>query len=427
MTPLHIVMVGVPAHGHMNPHLPVLAELVARGHRVEVTTPAGFAPAVAATGATVVPVTSVLPDEDRGETWPDDPVAGMARFLDEGIHVLPQVRAALADDRPDVLIGDIGSYPARVLAHQWSRPFVQLSPTYVAWESYEKDMAEVLDGLRAVPGYAAYQERFAAWLAAEDVPLEVDAFTGRPPRSVVLVPRAMQPHADDVDPRRYTFVGPALAVRAHQDEWPVPDRPVLLVSLGSAYSAPPGVLPRLPRRLRRPRPGRRREGRPGGGPGRAGPGAAQRVGAPLGAAAVGTGARVGVRHPRGDGRLLGGAVARRPDGGRAPGGGPVRQRRPARRARCGPPAGRRRHSRRAARGGRRAGVVAARSPPAARRCARSSDRRAVRQAPPTSSKPRPPPRNRRRGRCRQSRCSRRRRSCSSSTSSGRSCSPWTGR
>jgi MGT family glycosyltransferase len=49
----------------------------------------------------------------------------------------------------------------------------------------------------------------------------------------------MQPHADDVDPRRYTFVGPALATRAHQDEWPVPDRPVLLVSLGSAYSAPP--------------------------------------------------------------------------------------------------------------------------------------------------------------------------------------------
>ncbi len=238
MTLLHIVMIGVPAHGHMNPHLPVLAELVARGHRVEVTTPSGFAPAVAATGATVVPVTSVLPDEDRGETWPDDPVAGMARFLDEGIHVLPQARRAFADDRPDVFIGDIGAYPARVLAHQWSRPFVQLSPTYVAWEGYEHDMAEVLNGLRAASGYAAYHERFGAWLDAEDVPVQVDTFAGRPPRSVVLVPHAMQPHADDVDPRRYTFVGPALAVRADQDRWPVPKRPVLLVSLGSAYSAP---------------------------------------------------------------------------------------------------------------------------------------------------------------------------------------------
>jgi macrolide glycosyltransferase len=239
MDALHIVVIGVAAHGHMNPHLPVLAELVARGHRVEVTTPPAFAASVAATGATVVPVTSVLPDEDRGETWPEDPVAGMARFLDEGVHVLPQARTAFDGDRPDVLLGDIGAYPARVLAHQWSRPLVQLSPTYVAWEGYEQDMADVLDGLRAAPGYAAYHERFGAWLAAEGVPVGVDAFTGRPPRSVVLVPRAMQPHADDVDPRRYTFVGPALAARAHEERWPVPDRPVLLVSLGSAYSAPP--------------------------------------------------------------------------------------------------------------------------------------------------------------------------------------------
>ena len=381
-------MIGVPAHGHMNPHLPVLAELVARGHRVEVTTPSGFAPAVAGTGATVVPVTSVLPDEDRGETWPDDPVAGMARFLDEGVHVLPQARAAFDDDRPDVLLGDIGSYPARVLAHQWSRPLVQLSPTYVAWEGYEQDMAEVLDGLRAAPGYAAYHERFAAWLAAEDVPVDVDAFTGRPPRSVVLVPRAMQPHADDVDPRRYTFVGPALAVRAHQERVARPGPPGAagLARLGVLRAA--RVLPRLPRRLRRPRPRRRREGRSGGGPGRAGPGPAQRVRAPLGAAALGAGARVGVRHPRGDGRVLGGAVARRPDGGRAAGGRPVRQRRPARRARRGPPAGRRRHAptscaRRWSPSSRRP-----RSPPAAPRCAPSCGRQAVRPAPPTSSRPR---------------------------------------
>jgi UDP:flavonoid glycosyltransferase YjiC (YdhE family) len=64
---LHIVMIGVPAHGHMNPHLPVLTELAARGHRVEVSTANGFAPAVAATRATAVPVTSALPDEHRGE------------------------------------------------------------------------------------------------------------------------------------------------------------------------------------------------------------------------------------------------------------------------------------------------------------------------------------------------------------------------
>ena len=102
----------------------------------------------------------------------------MARFLDEGVHVLPQVLAARDGDRPDVLLGDIGAYPARVFAHRWGRPLVQLLPTYVAWEGYERDMAEVLDGLRAVPGYADYHQRFGALLAEQGVPLDVDAWAG---------------------------------------------------------------------------------------------------------------------------------------------------------------------------------------------------------------------------------------------------------
>jgi hypothetical protein len=33
--------------------------------------------------------------------------------MNEGMHVLPQARVAFDADRPDVLLGDIGSYPAR--------------------------------------------------------------------------------------------------------------------------------------------------------------------------------------------------------------------------------------------------------------------------------------------------------------------------
>ncbi len=88
-------------------------------------------------------------------------------------------------------------------------------------------------------GGAAYYTRFAQWLAAEGVPLDPDTFTGRPPRSLVLVSRAMQPHADRVDERRYTFVGPCLDERGHQESWAAPSRPLVLVSLGSAYTDAP--------------------------------------------------------------------------------------------------------------------------------------------------------------------------------------------
>lgn len=116
---------------------------------------------------------------------------------------------------------------------------MQLSPAMVAWDSYEQDMAEALAPIRDDPAGQDYQRRFAAWLQAQGVPLSVDEFLGRPPRCVVLIPRVLQPHADRVDSRVYTFVGPCLDARPHQGDWPGPDRPLVLVSLGSAYTDAP--------------------------------------------------------------------------------------------------------------------------------------------------------------------------------------------
>lgn len=235
----HIAMVAPPAHGHVNPSLPVVAELVARGHRVSYAVPAPFADTVAGVGATPVVHATLMPDETAGEQWPSEPVEGMRVFLDEGIASTPLLRAAFDGDRPDLFLADIGAYSARVLAHQWDRPLVQLSPARVAWEGYESDpdLVAMLAGLG--DALVGYRRRFAAWLAAEGVPLDVDAFTGRPPRSLVLVPRAMQPHIDLVDESRYTFVGPCLESRSHQGEWPASERPLVLVSLGSAYTDVP--------------------------------------------------------------------------------------------------------------------------------------------------------------------------------------------
>jgi MGT family glycosyltransferase len=63
---------------------------------------------------------------------------------------------------------------------------------------------------------------------------------GRPERSIVLIPRALQPNADRVG-SQYTFVGPCLAPRPEQGEWtrPAGAEKVLLVSLGSAFTDHP--------------------------------------------------------------------------------------------------------------------------------------------------------------------------------------------
>ncbi|MEO7194335.1 MAG: hypothetical protein ABIZ05_05865 [Pseudonocardiaceae bacterium] len=87
------------------------------------------------------------------------------------------------------------------------------------------------------PAGVDYYVRFAAWLAEQGIDMPVDEFAWRPERCIALIPRALQPHAELVADN-YTFVGPCLDDRAHQGDWepPVNDRPVLLISLGLAYT-----------------------------------------------------------------------------------------------------------------------------------------------------------------------------------------------
>lgn len=231
----HLAMIGVKAVSHVLPSLAVIAELVARGHRVTYANDPEFAERIVETGAEFVPFESRLPFGD----WPQDPIAAAEVFLDDAMRVLPQVRAFYDHDPADLYLGDIGSYAGRVVAESQGRPFTQFSPTFVAWHGYEQ---EVGAALKALPGAEAYQEKFAAWLAeCGATTTDPDDFSGRPTRSIALIPRAMQPNADRVDEERVTFVGPCFGTRADA-EWRRPDntRRIALVSLGSQFTRQPG-------------------------------------------------------------------------------------------------------------------------------------------------------------------------------------------
>nr|WP_221381436.1 macrolide family glycosyltransferase [Actinoplanes polyasparticus] len=236
----HIAIVSIPFHGHVNPSAEVVRELVRRGHRVTYANDPSFAEAVTATGAELKPYASTLPP--AGTHSDLDPIDQLTMFLDDGIAMLPQLRAAYDDDRPDLFLYDIAGAPARLLGEQWGIPAVQLSPTFVAWDGYEQEMAPMIEAMRADPRGAAYYDRFSEWLAAEgSSTTDSMSFQGRPEHALVLIPRALQPNADRVDPAVYDFVGPILGDRSDQGTWtrPAGAGKVLLVSLGSAFTDHP--------------------------------------------------------------------------------------------------------------------------------------------------------------------------------------------
>ncbi len=239
----HVAMFSIAAHGHVNPSLEVIRELVARGHRVTYAVPPVFTEKVADTGAEVKPWHSALPSPDADPSmWGTTLLDNVEPFLDDAIQALPQLIAAYDGDEPDLVLHDIASYPARVLAHRWGVPAISLSPCLVAWDGYEEEVAEPMwAGPRESPRGKAHYARFHAWLEENGITRHPDAFTGRPDRSIVLIPRALQPHADRVDERVHSFVGPCQGDRASEGQWtrPAGAEKVVLVSLGSAFTKQP--------------------------------------------------------------------------------------------------------------------------------------------------------------------------------------------
>ncbi|UNO43717.1 macrolide family glycosyltransferase [Streptomyces sp. MST-110588] len=230
-------MVAGPLVSHILPGRDIIRELVARGHRVTYANDPAMAEVIAPTGAELLPYESGLPFVDN--TWPEDPVAAASLFLDEAIRVLPVLRAAYERDPADLYLYDIAGYPGRVLAEAQGRPAVQLSPTFVAWKGMQEEIGAQFAQL---PGYSAYKEKFASWLArCGATTTDVDAFSGLPRRALALISSAMQPYVNQVDTGAVTFVGPCLGDRTDQGSWSRPDgaEKVLLVSLGSAYTRQP--------------------------------------------------------------------------------------------------------------------------------------------------------------------------------------------
>ncbi|GAA0335406.1 macrolide-inactivating glycosyltransferase [Streptomyces blastmyceticus] len=240
----HIAMFSIAAYGHVNPSLEVIRELVARGHRVTYAIPPRLEKEIAETGAEPVLYRTTLPSPDSDPSaWGTTLLDNVEPFLDDAIQALPQLVEAYQGDEPDLVLHDITSYPARVLAHRWGVPAISLSPNLVAWEGYEEEVAEpIWAEPRETERGRAYYEKFTNWLAENGITQHPDPFVGRPGRSIVLIPKALQPHADRVDENVHSFVGACQGDRTAQGNWerPADAERVLLVSLGSSFTKQPG-------------------------------------------------------------------------------------------------------------------------------------------------------------------------------------------
>ena len=121
MTRRHIAMVSIPAPGHVNPSLAIIARLVAAGHRVTYANDESMREIIEATGAEFAPYVSMLPSlvpspdgAEPEKSWDGDLIDQLTIFQDDYESMLPQLRRIYEDDRPDLFLYDIAGLEPRV-------------------------------------------------------------------------------------------------------------------------------------------------------------------------------------------------------------------------------------------------------------------------------------------------------------------------
>ncbi|MFH8447078.1 macrolide family glycosyltransferase [Streptomyces sp. NPDC018026] len=240
-----IAFLNIGMHGHINPTLPVAAELVRRGHTVTYHTSPAFREEIAATGATVRP----YPGGDQPLPGPPSPITLMEALARTALDLLPAVLADLRDDRPDLIVHDSaclwGALAARVLGVPAASSFTTFaynrrvaSPTRASREL----LAEAAARPRNLAGYARARLALRRRFAATGVPL-LDLADIRQPLNLVYTSRAFQPAVEEFD-RSYRFVGPSVGARPDDPSFPW-DRlkdPALYASLGTVFTADPRLL-----------------------------------------------------------------------------------------------------------------------------------------------------------------------------------------
>ncbi|MEV6609033.1 macrolide family glycosyltransferase [Kutzneria sp. NPDC051319] len=232
----HVLLLTIPANGHVFPTLALASELVRRGHRVTYPTMGGFVSRAESVGATVLPYDSVDPvSVVGGENSGQAPLL----FLKESLALIDAAATKLSDDVPDVVVYDNATLQAgRVLSRRFDRPGIQLYPVFASNEHYSFVMAMMKAAGPvdlATPAMAEFGGLLAGMIAENGFDEDIPTFMGHvEDLNVVLVPRAFQPAGDTFD-QRFAFVGPCLADRSFLGEWqpPASGLPVALVSLGT--------------------------------------------------------------------------------------------------------------------------------------------------------------------------------------------------
>lgn len=237
-----IMVFCIPAHGHHNPTLPVVTELVKRGNAVRYYSFEEFREKVEKTGAEFFPCDSFLPElteaEERGikrVSTTEMTVVDLRTTANMDAFLAQQVKTF----RPDVIFTDSVCFWGKLTARKYRIPMVVSTTTFAfnqASSQYMKssfsEMMDLIKGSGRIKAELKKLEKYGYHEKSIMPLVQNDNFTD----TVVYATRNYQPCSDTFS-GHYAFVGPSLSEDYLPDK--NRERPLVYISLGTVLNEKP--------------------------------------------------------------------------------------------------------------------------------------------------------------------------------------------
>lgn len=236
-----IAVLSVPAYGHLNPVLPIVRQLVLRGHEVTVFNEASFAPLITATGAAFAAYPPVIHLEDFSRTLKDgDMIAWIEMILGATGPLLAALAPRLEAERPDLVVFDGIAVWGEMLASKLKLPSVAISTTFMS-DAFARTLGEVahdtLSIARLAPNFIWDVTRILVQ-GALHLPRTLPLVPRRGDVTLMLTSRDFHPPSRRRDEPDFVFVGCSIDPGTRRETFDfgkLDGRPLLYVSLGTLH------------------------------------------------------------------------------------------------------------------------------------------------------------------------------------------------
>jgi len=230
----------IPAHGHVNPTLPLVRELTRRGHRVVYYETEEFRGRIEAAGAQFISVEPYMPPapDDLAKKVGKDFASLIEMVADTTIALDGRVAEDIKSFHPDCVIADSVCFWGRLLAKKHNLPFICSTTTFAfnrhTAKLMRKGPAEIL---RMIAGMPRIEKKMAMLRAHGHDVSDFTAVIGNDETTdtIVYTSRGFQPMQETFG-NNYAFVGPCVQTVYPRRE---PKRPLVYISLGTVLHDAP--------------------------------------------------------------------------------------------------------------------------------------------------------------------------------------------